>query len=75
MQLERIFQDTNSGFISESTRDNLKILEARRRQLLVNQEASWRLKSREIWLKNEDENTKFFKPTQMDRKQPIQSGV
>jgi hypothetical protein len=59
-QLDVIYQDTDYGFSSGSSRENLKSLEVRRRQLMADQEATWRLKSRAIWLENGDENTKFF---------------
>jgi hypothetical protein len=55
-----IYQDTESGFSSEASRENLRSLEARRRKIMADQEATWRLKSRAIWLENGDENTKFF---------------
>jgi hypothetical protein len=55
-----IYQDIKSGFFSGSSRENLKSLEARRRQLMADQEATWSLKSHAIWLDNGDENTKLF---------------
>jgi hypothetical protein len=35
-------------------------LETKKRDILLEREATWRLKSRAIWLKQGDENTKFF---------------
>jgi hypothetical protein len=59
-QLENFYQNIDSGFSSNTSRDELKTLEAKRRKLLADKEATWRLKSRAIWLENGDENTKFF---------------
>jgi hypothetical protein len=67
-QLKLIHQDSDSGFTSSSARDNLKRLEARRRNLLAVQEETWRLKRRVIWLENEDENTKFIQAYSKGRK-------
>jgi hypothetical protein len=59
-QIEAIYQEADGGFLTDSTKDSLKLLESRRKQLLADQEATWRLKSRAIWLEQGDENTKFF---------------
>jgi hypothetical protein len=55
-----IYQDNEFGFSLEASRENLRNLEARRRKIMEYQEATWRLKSRAIWLANGDENTKLF---------------
>ena len=59
-QLRLLQEDYDLGFITSSTRDKMKRLEARRRLLLVDQEETWRLNSRAIWIENEYENTKLF---------------
>jgi hypothetical protein len=43
-QLRLIQEDSEAGFMTDLARDNLKILEARHRLLLVEQEETWRLK-------------------------------
>jgi hypothetical protein len=59
-QIEAIYQEEDRGFLSDSSKDTLKSLESRCKQLLADQEATWRLKSRAVWLEQGDENTKFF---------------
>jgi hypothetical protein len=59
-QLEAFYQEADEGLLTDITKNNIKTLEARRKQLLAEQEATWRLKSRAIWLEQGDENTKFF---------------
>jgi hypothetical protein len=57
----RLFQeDLESRIITGFVQDNLKRLEAKRRLLLAEQEETWKLKNRAIWLENGDENTTFF---------------
>jgi len=58
--IREIMKDENRGFATPENRDTLLGLEKRRRGLLEEKEARWRLKSRAIWLKAGDENTKFF---------------
>ena len=48
------------GFTSLVDKDFIYGLEKRRRVLLEEKEALWRLKSHAIWLSCGDENTKFF---------------
>jgi hypothetical protein len=74
-QLRLIQEDPEAGFMSDLAHENLKNMEARRRILLAEQEETWRLKSRAIWLENGDENTKFFKPMQKGGKQKTPYGV
>jgi hypothetical protein len=58
-QLDLFYQNIDSAFSTNTSRDELKTLEAKRRKLLADKEATWRLKSRAVWLENGDENTKF----------------
>jgi hypothetical protein len=52
--------DPDRGFCSREGKDELVHLELRRRTILAEKEALWRLKSCVIWLACGDENTKFF---------------
>ena len=48
------------GFQSTEAKDHLIKLEIEKPKLLRKQEEEWRLKSRAIWPKAGDDNTKFF---------------
>jgi hypothetical protein len=54
--------DPGRGFSSREAREELVQVELRRRSILAEKEALWRLKSRAIWLACGDENTKFSTP-------------
>ena len=58
--LRDFLQEADGGFVSVESRDRLMGMEKRRQVLLEEKEARWRLKSRAIWMKAGDENTKFF---------------
>ena len=49
-QLENFYQNIESGFSSNTSCDELKTLEAKRRKFLANKEPTWRLKNKAIWL-------------------------
>jgi hypothetical protein len=74
-QIESIYNSTDLGFLSETSWETLKSLESRHRQLLVDQEVTWRLKSRAIWLEQGDENTKFSMLSPKVAKPQILSGI
>jgi hypothetical protein len=55
-------------FLIAEAHGTLKTLEIRRRIFLTEQENTWRLKIRVIWLEKEDENTKKFQAYAKGRK-------
>eukprot|EP00253_Pinus_taeda_P030057 PITA_30057 len=56
-KLESIEED---GYVSQASKDRIIHLEKLKNQILLAKEEEWRLKSRAIWLKAGDENTRFF---------------
>jgi hypothetical protein len=66
--LQVIYDSEGGGFVSTTSKEELRELEGRRRKLLEEREAEWRLKSRAIWLEKGDENTKFFQAFAKGRK-------
>lgn len=57
---QAIYDTEGGGYMSNESKELLLQLESKLRKLLKDQEANWRLKSRALWLKFGDENTKFF---------------
>ena len=55
-------------FQSTEAKNHLIHLETEKAKLLRQQEESWRLKSRAIWLKVRDDNTKFFQQCEKGRR-------
>lgn len=66
--LEEKMSDPVKAFSSEEEKEVLIIMENRRHTLLKEQEETWRLKSRAIWLKNDDKNTKKIQAYARGRK-------
>ena len=58
--LQSLMKYGDGGFSSKECKEVLLGLEKHRWVLLGEKEEMWRLKSRAIWLKGGDENTKFF---------------
>ena len=68
MALEEKLSDPVKAFSSSKEKEALIIMEKRRQTLLKEQEETWRQKSRAIWLKSGDKNTKKIQAYARGRK-------
>jgi hypothetical protein len=66
--LETLYNSEGFGYLTETQKLEVKQLEEKKRNILLEKEKEWRLKSRAIWLQAGDENSKFFHHMQMEEK-------
>jgi hypothetical protein len=58
--LELLYAHKYIGSLTVDLYHRLSLLEEERNKFLLDEEESWRQKSRAIWIKSGDNNTKFF---------------
>jgi len=59
-ELASLYESTDHNSLSLDLKNMIRKLEKRKNLILSKEEATWRLKSRPIWLKEGDRNTRFF---------------
>eukprot|EP00253_Pinus_taeda_P007836 PITA_07836 len=59
-ELRDLEEPEAGGYVNQDSKDKILMLEKQRSKILLEREEGWRQKSRAIWLKVGDENTKFF---------------
>jgi hypothetical protein len=63
------------GYPNEEHTYRVFYLELRKRKIMINKEAEWRLKSRVIWIEKGDDNTKLFHQYAIHRRMLIPHGI
>jgi hypothetical protein len=58
--METLYNSEGFGYLNEAHKMEVKLLEEKKRNLLLEKEKEWRIKSKAIWLQQGDENTKLF---------------
>ena len=55
-----LFDNNDVGIFSKDEDQSIKVLETKKKELPDTEEITWRLKSKSIWIKEGDNNTKFI---------------
>jgi hypothetical protein len=58
--LEPHYISEGFGYFTEEHKSKVKLIEDKKRKILLEIDKEWRLKRIALWLQDRDENTKFF---------------